>query len=284
MKKSFANQEAPLLVAVIKERTPAEAIRSVREAEAHGATAFDLHLSCLDSEYQTVECIRSIVDATDKPMLGLNYNLKIESGIYECPEEERVALLKMASEAGIAGVDIQSYTYNLNVKNGYIGDPSFSFASANPKEVVTDEETVNKQKELIGWFHDHGTEVLLSNHPLVPMTAEQIIDLNKWVAERNPDVIKMVTWANTEEDVAECVKAMALLPTVIRGPKVHLHASGPKGRITRLVNPLLGSHIIFCVDQYKEGHDPNQLPLETTSRIMELSKQFMNKPSEGGNA
>ncbi len=275
MKKSFANLKAPVLVTVIKEKTPEDAIAAIKKSEEHGAAAFDLHLSCLDEQYQTVEAIRSIVEATDKPMLGLNYNLKIDTGIYECSEEERVELLKKASLAGIAGVDLQSNTFNTAVKSGYIGDPSYSFASANPKDVVTDEETINKQKALIDWFHGNGTEVLLSNHPLVPMTAEQILDLAKFVAQRNPDVIKMVTWANNEQDVAECLKAMALLPTVIKGIKVHLHASGPYGRITRLINPMLGSYIIFCVDEYKQGHDPNQLPLQDTHDIIELSRQFM---------
>jgi len=276
MKKSFAHLPAPVLATVIKEKTPQAAIDAVKRAEKNGATAFDLHLSCLDEEFQTVEHIRSIVNATDRPMLGLNYNLKIETGIYECPEEERISLLKKAAQAGIAGVDIQSYTYNLNVKQGYIGDPGFSFASANPKEVVTDEVTIQKQKELIAYFHAQGTEVLLSNHPLVPMTAEQILDLARFVAQRKPDIIKMVTWANNEADVAECVKAMTLLQSAVPECRVHLHASGPYGRITRLVNPLLGSYLIFCVDQYGQGHDPNQMPLKTTSEIIGMAKKFMN--------
>lgn len=276
MKKSFAHLEPPVLAAVIKEKTPAAAIAAIRAAEEHGAMAFDLHLSCLDEEYQTVEQIKSIVDATEKPMLGLNYNVKVDTGIYECSEEDRIALLWKAAEAGIAAVDIQGYTYDLAAKEGYHGDPSYSFAPVNPKEVVTDEAVIRRQRDLIDAFHANGTEVLMSNHPLVRMTAEQILDLARLVAERNPDVIKIVSWCETDRDVAEAVKAMVLLHSEIKGPQIHFHASGPKGRITRLVNPLLGAYLTFCVDKYGPGHDVNQMPLATMKEIFDRAKQFMN--------
>lgn len=276
MKKSFAQLDPPVLAAVIKEKTPAAAIAAIRSAEKHGAMAFDLHLSCLDAEYQTVEQIRSIVDATDRPMLGLNYNVKVDTGIYECSEEDRIALLLKAAEAGIAAIDIQGYTFDPAAKEGYHGDPAYSFAPLDPKEVVTDERVIRRQTALIDSLHENGTEVLLSNHPLVRMNAEQILDLARFLARRNPDIIKIVSWCETDRDVAEAVKAMVLLKSEIQGPKIHFHASGPKGRITRLVNPLLGAYLTFCVDQYGPGHDRNQMPLETMKEIFDRAKQFMN--------
>jgi len=269
VRKSFATLQAPVCAAVIREKTPTQAIFAIKNAEINGATAFDLHLSCLEEKYRTVDCIKSIVECTTKPMLGLNYNITVDKGGYECSEEDRIALLMMAVDAGIAAVDFQGYTYDLPSRDGYVGKKKYSFTTNNPKEVVTDESIIKKQKELIDKVHEKGAEVLLSCHPNVFMTKAQIIELAKFLEQRNPDIIKIVTLCNTDEEMIEAFDTMVALKKEIKSVKIHFHCNGKTGKLTRIINPLLGAYMIFCVDNYAEGHTVDQLHLKTTVDVIE---------------
>lgn len=275
MKQTFATLEAPVLAAVIKERTPKAAISAIRNAEISGATAFDLHLSCLLKEYQNAESIKAIVECTSKPMLGLNYNLSLDCGFYKSTEEDRIALLIEAVKAGISAVDIQGYTFDLNSKEQYVGTADYSFTKGNPKEIVTDEITINKQIEFINKVHSMGAEVLLSCHPGIPMDCEQVVALAKFLEKRGSDVIKIVTKCENEEQAAEAFKTMITLKKEIKKARIHFHCNGKEGKITRLVNPLLGAYLTFCVDRYAPGHDNEQLHLKTTADVMNNIKKLM---------
>ena len=274
MRKSFASLSAPVYAAVIREKTPVQAICAIKNAEINGATAFDLHLSCLEEEFRTVEHIKSIVNCTEKPMLGLNYNITVDKGGYACSEEERIELLMKAVEAGIAAVDFQGYTYDLPSKNGYVGDKEFSFTKNNPKEIVTNEEIIQKQKALIESVHEKGAEVLLSCHPNIVMTKIQVVELAKYLEKRNPDIIKIVTVCNTEEEMIEAFDTMVALKNEIKSAKIHFHCNGKTGKLTRIVNPLLGAYMTFCVDRYAEGHTMEQLHLKTVVDVMEGIKKL----------
>lgn len=110
--KSFANLNAPVLACVIRERRVRSAILAIKNGEMNGATAFDLHLSCLEERYRNENSIREIVNCTDKPMLALNYSQRYDWSTTDDTEEERVDLLMEAARAGISAVDIQGYTFD----------------------------------------------------------------------------------------------------------------------------------------------------------------------------
>ena len=275
MRKSFASLPAPVYAAVIREKTPVQAICAIKNAEMNGATAFDLHLSCLEEQYRTVAHIKSIVDCTTKPMLGLNYNITVDRGGYTCSEDERIALLMTAVEAGISAVDFQGYTYDLDSKDGYVGEKSYSFTANNPKEVVTDERIIEKQKRLIDKVHAKGAEVLLSCHPNVFMPKTQVVELAQYLQERNPDIIKIVTVCDTDEEMIEAFDTMLALKKEIKNAKIHFHCNGKTGKLTRIIHPLLGAYMTFCVDRYAEGHTMEQLHLKTVVDVMEGVKKLL---------
>lgn len=274
MKKSFAKLEAPVFAAVIREKTPMQAISAIKNAEINGATAFDLHLSYLDEQYRTVEQIRSIVNCTSKPMLGLNYNMN-ENGGYECTEEARIALLMMAVEAGISAVDFQGYTYDISSKLNFQGEDAYSFTKNNPREIVTNEEIIQKQKDLFKKVHEMGCEVLMSCHPNVVMNCQQVVELAKFMEERNPDIIKIVALSETDEDLAEVFKTMLTLNKEIKTAKIHYHCNGKTGKLTRIINPLLGAYMTFCVDNYTPVHTMDQLHLKTAVEVLDGIKKLL---------
>ena len=266
MNKILSTLQAPALAGVVKSKKAAEAIAAIRNCSFAGADMIDLHMSCLENS--DVETLRKIIDASKLPVLALNYNITYSKESAGLSEDERVASFLRAAEAGAAGVDIQGYTFDINSKMNFVGEDKYSFTKGSPREVVTDEKIISKQCELIEKFHSMGTEVLLSCHPAIPMSAEQVVDLALYLRKRNPDIIKIVTLAKTEEDLAESIRAMTYLKREVDVP-VAYHATGKAGIPSRIINPLLGGQIAFCVEHYDEASDMNQVDLRTARQIVD---------------
>ena len=230
----------------------------------------DLHLSCLDNT--DLDTLKRIIAATDLPVLALNYNSRYDWTSLKQTEEERIALLLRAVEAGAAGIDLQGYTFHTPSKSGYCGEDLYSFTKGNPKEIVTDPAIIAQQCDLIRQVHDMGAEVLLSCHPGIPMTTQQVVELALFLEERKPDIIKIVTRANTREDLDESIRTMLALKQAVKTP-VAYHANGKAGVPSRLMNPLLGGQIAFCVDRFAPGSTMEQLDLRTVRTAVDQARK-----------
>lgn len=267
MRKSFAKAPTPMLAGVVKEKTPETAISEILNYYQLGATGIDLHLSCLADEYKKVESIKRIVDVSPLPILVLNYNQSYEGTFYAADDEAKTDLLLKGIEAGAAACDIQGYTFDLPSKTAFREEFlgfGYSFIKDKPKEVVVDEKIIARQIEFIDKVHSLGAEVLLSNHVGVFMTAEQLCDFAAFLEKRNPDIIKIVANADTEEELAEAFRAMLMLKKEIKTP-VSYHCNGKFGKLTRVVNPVLGGFMCFCNRQYSRN-TANAQPLITTAK------------------
>ena len=272
MRKSIANLPAPAYAGVIRETTTRAAIAQIKNCQYNGASMIDLHMSCLlDSSIPELE---KIIKSTSLPLLALNYNntyLWEKAGL---TEQERVDSFLRAVEAGAAGVDIQGYTFHAESKTGFHGDDKYSFTKGSPKEVVTDDNIITQQRKLIDQVHRAGAEVLLSCHPGIPMNTEQVVDLALYLEKREPDIIKIVTRAETEEDLIESFKAMIALKRELKTP-VSYHAAGKAGMLSRLVNPVLGSHIAFCVDHFSPSSTLEQVNLQSARQIIDNMVRYL---------
>ena len=272
MKQKLSQLTAPALAGVVKEKSAKAAIAEINNCVYDGADMIDLHLSCLENT-ETDE-LRKIITFSKLPVLALNYNTTYEGENAGYSEDDRADLFLRAVEAGAAGIDMQGYTFHLPSKKGFCGENKYSFTNGNPKEVVTDESIIAKQSELIERVHSMGAEVLLSCHPGIPMTAEQVVDLALFLEKRNPDVIKIVTKAENEEDLWESIKTMSVLKREIKTP-ISYHANGPAGALSRILNPILGGQIVFCVDHYNEGSTMEQIDLRTAKAAIESMKKLI---------
>lgn len=268
---SFAKPESPLLAAVIRQRTVKEAIAAVTNAQYHGATGIDLHLSCLDDEYKNPKSIEEILKFCKIPVMALNYNHRIDYSTYQSTEEDRIALLMMAVEAGVSCIDLQGYSYDLESKDGFRQEYQslgYSFTKGNPKEIVCDEAIIEKQTRLIEDCHNVGCEVLLSCHPGVYMNTQQACELAKFLEKRNPDVIKLVCPCGCDEQLSESFGTMIALRKAV-DCKVSFHLNGPMGKLSRIINPVLGGHLIFSIDGYTVSDSPEQLDLATAKKALD---------------
>ncbi len=272
MNVKLSQLQAPALAGVVKAETAANAIADIKNCYYGGADMIDLHMSCLENN--DVETLSKIIKASKLPILALNYNITHDKQSVGYTEEDRVASFLRAAEAGAAGVDIQAYTFDLQSKTEFHGEDKYSFTKGSPREVVTDSAIISKQCELIERIHSMNVEVLLSCHPAIPMSSEQIVDLALYLEERNPDIIKIVSFAKTKEDLDESIRAMTLLKKEVKTP-VAYHATGTPGVPSRIINPLLGGHIVFCVERYDEASDINQIDLRTARIIVDNARKII---------
>lgn len=272
MKQKLSQILAPAIAGVIRERNVRCAIAEIKNCTYDGADMIDLHMSCL--EKTDVESLRSMISSTKLPVLALNYNNTYEWADAGFDEEARVESFLRAVEAGAAGVDIQGYTFDLPSKKGFCGEDKYLFTKGNPKEIVTDENIISKQCELIEKVHSMEAEVLLSCHPGIPMTSEQVVELALFLEKRNPDIIKIVTRADQEDDLAESIRTMLILKKEVKTP-ITYHANGKAGMLSRIINPLLGGQIAFCVDRYNEGSTMEQIDLRTAMAIVTNMKKLL---------
>ena len=270
--KKLSKISAPAIAGVIREKTATAAIAEIKNCMYDGADMIDLHLSCLETD--DVDTLRGIVNSTKLPILALNYNRTVNWEDCGLAEEERVESFLRAVEAGAAGVDMQGYTFHTPSRDGFCGEDKYSFTKGNPKEVVTDEAIISKQCEFIENIHSKGAEVLLSCHPGIAMNSTQVVELALFLEKRNPDIIKIVTKAETEDEMLESIKTMLLLKKEVKTP-VSYHANGKFGGLTRVVNPALGGQIAFCVDRFSESSTMEQLDLKTAKTAIENIQKIL---------
>ena len=264
--------QAPALAGVVKEKTALAAVAEIKNCFYDGADMIDLHMSCLENT--DVKSLKKIIASSKLPVLALNYNTTYEGKNAGYSEDDRVELFLRAVEAGAAGIDMQGYTCHLPSKAEFCGEDKYSFTKGNPKEVITDESIISKQCEIIEKVHSMGAEVLLSCHPGIPMTCEQVVELALFLEKRNPDIIKIVTKANDENDLLESIKTMMVLKKEVKTP-ISYHANGKAGSLSRILNPVLGGQIAFCVDRYIEASVMEQIDLRTAKTVVDNMKKFL---------
>jgi len=265
--KRLSTLPAPAIAGVVKADSANGAIAEILNNYYAGADMIDLHVhklgGCSDAD------LHKIAENSKLPILALNYSTLID-------EEERVASLLRAVDAGMSGIDMQGYTFHKPSRTEFCGEDRYSFTKNNPLEVITDPAIIQKQCQLIEQVHSKGAEVLLSCHPGIFMNCDQIVELALFLEERNPDIIKIVTTARSEEDLPEIIKTMQTLKKEIKTP-VSYHANGQAGALSRILNPILGGQILFSVERYAADSTFEQLDLRTVRTIVDNMKKIYDR-------
>ncbi len=256
---TFANGKSPMIVGVIKEKTPYEVMCKIREAEFAGARGFDLHIPCLDRQYQTVDELRKIMECTDRPILALNYDTA------NYTDEERMETLITAVEAGAAAADMQGYTFDRASQHAFVDDEYIPedmgldfLREVRPKEVALKPEVIAKQKAFIDRIHSMGAEVLASIHFGTVLTKEQLEAVARFARSKGADIVKMVAVCTDKYQVPGAIESTIYLNDKLDFPFSY-HMNGLHGIPTRKLCPIFGSKVVFCNVSYGEGSDLEQL-------------------------
>ncbi|MEW6528945.1 MAG: type I 3-dehydroquinate dehydratase [Candidatus Micrarchaeota archaeon] len=154
-------------------------------------------------------------------------------------ENERKELLLSAINAGAAYVDI-----NVDANDKY------------RKEIITRAKK-NKCKVIVSYH----------NYKKTPNSAE-LDQIVKWCFESGADIAKIACKSNSNADNA---RLLALLDS---DKKLIIIGIGKKGRITRIIAPLLGSPFTFA--SLREGKETasGQFDAEKLKNILDIIKTF----------
>ncbi len=254
----YSTQQSPVLNGSVKRSTVDEVIAAIQKMEEDGATAFNVHLTELSSEYQNAESFRAIAECTKYPVMAIAYGSNDNV-------EWRIEMLKTAVEAGFDIVDIPMNTYDADSQSSLV-DSTAAFASANPKEVSMDANVIEQQKALVQEFKDMGAEVLMSAHIGVALTEEQGVALAQEIENRGADVAKIVLGSSADQKVV--MQTNLTLKNEL-GIKFYYNASGNASRPYRTASTLLGSHMVFC---YAEYHPSNLAVYDYIVDLVEFYK------------
>ena len=172
-----------------------------------------------------------------------------EGGGFRGTEKERIALIREAVILGADFVDIEAGT-----DRSLLADARALIAQRGQKT------------RLIVSFHD------FAKTPSERSLREKMEECLVFA----PNIVKIATWAHTDEDN---LKTLSLLPYARKnGREIISFCMGERGKISRVMSPLLGAYMGFASLGKDEESAPGQLP------ITEFLKVLKALAGEDGNA
>jgi shikimate dehydrogenase/3-dehydroquinate dehydratase type I len=124
------------------------------------------------------------------------------------------------------------------------------------------------------------TQIIVSWHDVTgtPPLA-RLKEIFRMCEALKPDVVKIVTMAQTEEDN---IRILSLIPYArFRSMKIIAMCMGEKGKLSRVAAPLLGSLLGFAVLQEERASAPGQLTVRAMrqiARLLEDTPRFPRRP------
>lgn len=229
------------LTCSLRETSIQENINCIRNAIYDGAEAFMFHMEKVQDEQLTLDNLKLLYAyAGDRPIISVNYRSRHKPGK---SDEDIIKQQIMSIEAGADCVDMFGDIYNPSVN-----------------EIAMDEETINKQKQLIKTYHDLGAKVLISSHIYRYMNKDEVVNQMKLMQDRGADIAKIAMSVTSKQEAIEATKTTLDLNNELQIPFFHV-CMGQYGKVHRSLAGFLGSKIVLCVQEYNINSNPMEQPL-----------------------
>jgi 3-dehydroquinate dehydratase type I len=182
-----------------------------------------------------------ILTQRTKPFIVTNRR-KGEGGRFEGEERSRIEILKQAMDLGADYIDVEVESEEVLLQS------------------LIDEQRKNREK----------TELVLSYHDFrgTPSTSELYILFDR-MTQTKAEIIKIVTYANGYEDN---LRTLSLIPYAKqRGQDVITFCMGEKGKVSRILAPMMGAVWSYASSSHGRGSAPGQL---TAQELRKLWRQL----------
>jgi 3-dehydroquinate dehydratase/shikimate dehydrogenase len=228
-----------ICVSVIEKSLP-EVITSSVKCKSQGVDIVEVRLDYLNEPITqaTLDALYDVKMNIDLPMI-ITLRPRWEGGKYTGEEADRLEILKMAIEKGFDYVDL---------------------------EIKIQED---KRTPLIDHAQYMGIKTIISNHDFkgTPVK-EEILDQIKECHSVNGDLAKVAYYCNSFDDIYNVLWA-ALIVKNLKMP-YSIMGTGPKGHITRILAPFVGSHFVYSsLDSGKEATE-GQIPIATLKGLWNI--------------
>ena len=258
MRPSFFDRPAPVVTSIIRGQTPAEIIKWAAASEADGAGGIAVDLERYRPEFRTEADFVQIMESFDIPFMFFAYRddkfAKVQS------DEARQEVLLAAASAGAAVIDVMADLY-----------------APEPMQLTRDPQAVDKQKRLFDEIRKRGAMAELSCHTPCAVNCENTLEMMKTMEARGADLVKIVTRAETPEDLAEAFLTTSVLKKELKVPFIHL-VSGAYARPHRIAGATLGGAIVFAVHHYEENKEITQPTITEMIEAMRLINFHSDDP------
>ena len=246
MKKSFLNQEKPILTAMLQYSNIDLTIGAIRNGLANGAEAFGLQVEALEEQYKTPNNFKRLFNEMgDKPCYVTNYRFGSNA---EKSDETLAKEMLLLAENGANLCDV-------------MGD----MFCKHPEELTDNSSAIDKQMKYIDSLHEKGAKVLMSSHVLKFTSAERVLEIAFEQKRRGADIVKIVTGAETMEEQIENLRITTLLKKELGIPFLFL--SGGECSIHRRLGMKLGCSMCLCVYEHYSGSTPTQPLLKIAKKV-----------------
>lgn len=247
IKPSFLGHDHALLTAMVQEPDPESCISQIRNSAADGAEAYGIQLCELKREYKTDENLRHIFSRCgNKPIYITNYRQRQNEGM---TDDELLEGLLQGLRCGADLLDVM----------GDIYEP-------DPLQLSRSEAAIEKQKSAINRIHDLGGEVLMSSHTWRYLPPEQVMEIAYAHQQRGADITKVVTCANTEDELMSNFEAMRMMRRELKIPFLFL-SNGAHCKLQRIIGPYFGSCMVLCMHEYA-NHNSREQPILRSAKLV----------------
>lgn len=234
MGKSFFSIPTPI-IAMVTGDTVEVMKETAAKALADGADGIGFCMEMLTMEERTDEQITDLFRSCgDRPVYATCYRSSNSKG---CTDDECVDYMMQCLRCGATLGDVMGDLYHIE-----------------PTGMTFDPEAAEKQKLLIEKIHAMGKEVLISTHTKKFLEPEEMLRYALGQQERGTDIIKLVGYAQDEEQLVANMKTVSLFKKELKKPFILL-ANGPMCKPLRLDGAAKGVCTYLCRTT-PEGEQP----------------------------
>lgn len=242
------DKQRPLLMAMVQEATKEGALELIEKAHKDGADCFGIQLEDLLPQYRTLDCIKQIYSAcAGKPIYTTSYRVRNNKGL---SDEACMELLLLGAKAGADLCDMMGDTF----------DPQ-------PHELTFDENAIARQKEYMEKIRSCGAQVLISSHTHAHLSADEVLRYAHAQKERGADVVKIVNFSNTRDELNESMEMIFRLEKEMEGTPYLFLTGGKTSGPVRQLGPMFGVCVYLCVVERREGYVKEQPILRVMKQI-----------------
>ncbi len=227
----------PTLTVMVQGRTPERVIELIERGHEGGGDAFGVQLEPLENQYHNKETYKRFYEAAKgKPIYVTSYRYGAGTG-----KSDR----ELADE--ILEFTAMGKEYNTLVLTDVMGD----IFCKTPYELTMDEKAIEEQKKYIAELHALGAEVLMSSHVLEFREGDDVLKIAEAHKERGVDISKIVTKADTKEELLKNFETSARLTRELGIPSLFL-CGGDECTLHRRAAQLIMNTLYLCIVEIDE--------------------------------
>lgn len=233
MVDDFLIKDRPTLVGMLRSSKAEELLKEIEAMLLEGVDAFGFQIETLEPANRNEENYKKIFSAMQgKPAYVTNY---IRCNPLDLTDEELTEQLFSAAKCGAKLIDIRGDLF-----------------CREDGEFTTDAEAVKKQIEVVTKLKSMGVQVLMSSHVLKYTPLERVLEIALAQQSRGADVVKIVTEANSEEELMDNFNITLALKEKLNVPFLFL-CNGTHCKKHRTLAPLLTNDMFLVVENSNEN-------------------------------